>query len=188
MLETISEWWGAFSQIEQIFWGIAILSTIIFIIQVALSFIGLDSDLESEFDDIDGGFSIISFRSLIAFLMFFGWGGIVSLNEGIGLSKTIMIAFLTGFLAMMAVAYLFSLMLRMQESGTVDLSTIIQDVADVYLTIPAKGSGKGRIQISVQGKVMELDAITDAEVIKTGAKARVLRILKDNVILVKSIK
>ncbi len=188
MLLSITGWFTALNQSEQIFWGIALIATALFLIQAVLSLIGLDSDVEAEFDDFDGGFALISLRSIIAFLMFFGWGGVVSLYQGMSVPQTLMIAFLTGFIAMLGVAYLFAQMLKMQESGTVKLSNVIKQFAEVYLTIPGHESGKGKIQVSVEGKIMEFDAVTSADEIITGEKVQVLEILDENVMLVKSIK
>jgi hypothetical protein len=120
--------------------------------------------------------------------MFFGWGGVVSLYQGMNMPKSIMIASLTGFVAMLGVAYVFSLMLKMQESGTINLKSAVAKIAEVYLTIPSAKSGMGKIQISIDGKVMEFDAMTKHNTIPNGAKVRVLDILDDNVMLVEPIK
>lgn len=183
----ITGWWTSLDQSHQIFWGIAIIATALFLIQVILSLIGLGADLEADFDDIDGGFSLISFRSVIAFLMFFGWGGVVSLYQGFDVSKAVMIAVLTGFLAMLGVAYLLAQMLKMQESGTVNLSTTIREFADVYLTIPGKKKGLGKIHIPIDGKTMEFNAMTAFNEIGTGERVQVMEIMENNVMLVRPI-
>lgn len=182
---SISEWWDTLTTAGQIYWGIAIIASVLFAIQVAISFIGLDSDLDSEMSlEHDHGFSIISIRSIIAFFMFFGWGGVGALAAGFRTPQVAMIAFLIGFLAMVAVAYVFAQLLRLQETGTVDVQEAIEKEAEVYLTIPGNKAGVGKILISLAGKTMEFDAVTTQETIPTGLKVRVKNVDRENVMLV----
>lgn len=196
MILSIQSWWIELSQPEQIFWAMAIISSAFFLIQLTLTLIGLDSDMEGEIGvhggDVemhggDGGFAIISIRSLAAFFMFAGWGGVAALSQGLTLTKSIMVASLFGFLAMLGVAYLLALILRLQESGTVNISSAVSHLGDVYVPIPALGEGKGRIQLSLKGKVMEFDAITEEDELATGVKVEVVDVLKDNVMVVKAV-
>ena len=55
----------------------------------------------------------------------------------------------------------------------------------MYLTIPGKKVGKGKILISVRGSVRELDAMTDnEEKIPTGSVVKVIRIENENILIV----
>lgn len=57
----------------QVFWTLALLSSVIFLVQMVMTFMGLDSDTEmgSGFDDVEmegvGGF--FSFRNFVNFLL-----------------------------------------------------------------------------------------------------------------------
>ncbi len=186
LLMSISGWWEALGSTEQIYWGIAIISSAIFCIQLILSFSGVDAELEADLDGGDG-LGLISFRSLIAFSTFFGWGGVAALVEGFTPAKALMIAFLCGFIAMMALAYMLAKLFKMQESGTVDVFSAISKEADVYLAIPKGRGGKGKIHVNVEDKLMEFDAVSDGSLINTGAKVRVTDVLNDNVMLVTAI-
>lgn len=179
-------WWEALNGTEQMYWAIALIATGIFVIQFILTIIGLDSDIEADFDD-GSGLGIISLRGLITFATFFGWTGIVVLNEGYTPPKALMVAFLFGFLAMVSLAYLFARLYEMQETGTVDSFDAITKEAKVYIPIPEAKDGKGRIHITLQNKLMEFDAISDGPPIKTGVKVKVIDVLNENVMLVKAI-
>lgn len=183
---SINGWWEALSGAEQMYWGIAIVASLIFTVQLILTFIGLDAELEAELDTGDG-FGIISFKTLVAFATFFGWGGVVALAEGFSSGKALMIAFLAGFLAMVALAYVLSQLLKLQESGTVDLYDAIRKEGEVYLRIPSATEGKGKIHVEVENKLMEFDAISDGEAIPTGAKIKIKDIINENVMLVTAI-
>lgn len=187
MILSISTWWQALSGTEQMYWGIAILASLVFFIQVTLSLIGLDSDLEADFDtDADGGLGIISVRGIIAFLMFFGWGGVASLSAGVRPPQALMIGFLCGFLAMVAVGYIFAKLLTLQETGTIRLGKVIGQIGEIYLKVPGDNKGMGKIHLSIEGKIMEFDAMTSYDTIPTGAEAEVLSIEGDNIMIVKA--
>ena len=187
MMFSIESWWLALSTVEQVFWGISIVSSALFAFQLLITLIGLDSDLDLDLDDMDGGVSIISLRTIVAFLLFFGWTGVMCLSNGLSPAKTLMVSFLIGFLAMIAVAYIFALVLKLQESGTVDLTGAVAAQGEVYVTIPKEKKGKGLIHISIEGKMMEFEAISKKGEIETGSKVEVLKVMKNNLMLVKPI-
>lgn len=189
MILSITSWWIELSSTEQMYWGIALIASVIFIFQMLLSFIGLDTELADgvDFDEIDGGFSIFSFRGIVSFFLFFGWGGVVALGNGFTAPKALMIAFLIGFLAMVAVAYVFAQMLRLQESGTVKMERALGQSGEVYLTIPGNKEGLGKIHLKLDGKTMEFDAVTDKTTIVTGSFIKVKNIDRDNVMLVEPV-
>lgn len=176
-------------QAEQIFYGIAIISSLLFLFQLAMSLIGLDHDLDVDMDvhDFDGGVSIFSIRGIIAFFMFFGWGGVAALSQGFSPAKASMIGFLIGMLAMVAVGYVFAQILKLQESGTVHVESAISRTGEVYITIPSAENGQGRIQIELEGKTMEFDAVTKSGELSTGCKIKVIDVLRENVMLVEPV-
>ena len=183
---SITAWWESLGGIEQLYWGVAIIATVIFLIQLIMTFIGLEADLEADLDD-GTGFGLISLRTMVAFATFFGWGGVAALHQGFSSSKSFMIAFLSGFLAMVGLAYVLSQLLKLQESGTIDTYNAISEVGEVYIPIPLAKDGKGKIHISIQDKLMEFDAISNGEPIPTGTKVRVMDVLNENVMLVSAI-
>jgi len=183
---SINTWWEALNGTEQIYWGIAIIASGIFIFQLIITFVGLETDLEADIDDGDG-FGLISFRTLIAFATFFGWGGVAGLAQGLSAPKVLMIAFLSGFIAMVGLAYALSQLLKLQESGTIDTYKAIAQIGEVYIPIPEAQDGKGKIHVNVQDKIMEFDAISNGQSIPTGTKVKVLDVLNENVMLVSTI-
>jgi hypothetical protein len=183
---SVQGWWHALSGAEQIYWGIALVASALFVIQLLLSFVGVDSDLDLDLDDGDAGIGIFSIKGLISFFMFFGWGGIVALGAGLRTPQVLMIAFLVGFLAMVAVAYVFSKLLGLQESGTVEIAGAVGQEAEVYLSIPGSKSGLGKIHLKVAGKIMEFDAVTTGHTLSYGASVIVKDIDSDNVMLVEA--
>ncbi|MBO5965163.1 MAG: serine protease, partial [Bacteroidaceae bacterium] len=69
--------------------------------------------------------------------------------------------------------------------GAYHISDSVGKVVDVYLTIPALRSGNGKVQISFNGSVQEIIALTDDDSpIRSGAKVRVLEVIDGSSVLV----
>ena len=67
--------------------------------------------------------------------------------------------------------------LKLSEDNSFKIEETLHKTADVYLTIPEKKSGKGKIQISVKGSVHELDAMTQQlERIPSGSVVKVVAV------------
>ncbi|QQS30265.1 MAG: NfeD family protein [Sphingobacteriales bacterium] len=182
------EWWNALDFQMQFFWTVSIIGTVLFVIQLALNFLGHDfgaDDITTDFE-LTAEFGIFSLRSLLAFATLFGWTGIVLLNEGYSLPVVILSSLIAGGVAMFSVAYLFFLFLKMQHKGSVfDPYATLGQVADVYLTIPADMKGMGKIHITIEGSFKELDAVSaELHPIATGQKIRIIDIKSDNVVVV----
>jgi hypothetical protein len=78
-------------------------------------------------------------------------------------------------------------LMKLSENDTFKLTNTLNKNAEVYLTIPTNRTGKGKILVSVNGSVHELEAITDGEKINSGAIVRVAKIENENTIVVEII-
>jgi len=203
MLMNISTgWWENLDGAGQAFWGIALVFSVLFVIQFVLSLIGMDFDAEAGMDfstptdttsdttmGLDADFSVFSVRSIIAFFMLFGWTGVLMLDAGFSVWLALLVAGVIGFLAMIMVAYLMFKVSQMDESGTFNTRTAINNFGEVYLTIPATKTGYGKIHLKIKGSTREMDAVTDHnEQINTGSRVKIIDVLDDNLLLVEKIE
>lgn len=199
LLLVFGDWWSTLNGTQQMFWGISIIFSVLFIIQFVLSLIGLDFEGDSDFDvstdsDTEGGygldpsFTLFSVRSIIAFFTFFGWTGVLALNAGLGTTMVVICASTSGFLAMVIVGYMMYLFSKLGESGNVDLNEALFQTGEVYLTIPAGKRSVGKIHINIQGVMKEMDAITEGRTLSTGAMIRVVEIVDENLLLVEPVE
>jgi|WetSurMetagenome_2_1015567.scaffolds.fasta_scaffold300414_2 membrane protein implicated in regulation of membrane protease activity len=189
---SINQWWDALSSPHQVFWFIAIVFSVLFFIQFILSFIGMeghnaDFSGHSDIGNVDHEFSALSMRSIIAFFTFFGWTGVVVLNQHLSVWVAVTLASLAGLAAMFIVAYLMYKFSQLEQSGTLNLYHALDQEGEVYIPIPGGGIGQGKIQLKVDGRVRELDAITDGEPLKTGDLIKVVEIMDDNVLKVEEV-
>jgi membrane protein implicated in regulation of membrane protease activity len=187
----ISFFWESLTVLQKIHWIIALPATLIFIILLILTLVGNDShdfnaghdhDFSSGHDD---GMHIFSLKSILAFLMFYGWTGLAVFQYGIGSWFVITIISLgIGLLMMLFTAWLFFMMMKLQASGTLDVNNAIGQNAEVYLTIPGKKKGSGQVQLIIQGTYRTLDAVTEEiEDIKTGAFVEVIDVINDTLVV-----
>ncbi|WP_317246567.1 hypothetical protein [Arenibacter sp. N53] len=166
------------------------ISSVIFIVLLVLTFLGGDSDtLEGDVDvEIEGdtgiGFQFLSFKNLIGFLTIFGWSGIACLEGGLSKGLTVLISVICGLLMMLAMAGLFYYLGKLQSSGTLILKNALNQTGEVYLTLGANRSKIGKVSITVQGSLRELDALTDED--KDLVMGNVIRVkeVTDNGILI----
>lgn len=196
MFISINSWCTSIEILEKIFWIFAIVFSLIFIIQLILSLIGIgfDTDIDASGDadlnveaDSGIGFQFISFKNFIAFFTIFGWTGVACINSGFSTGLTIFLALVFGVLMMLIMAGLFYLMGKLTESGNAKIESAIGKTGTVYLTIPSQRSGKGKVQIDIQG-LKTLDAISDCKAdIKTGGIVKVVGVEQGEVLIVESV-
>ena len=77
--------------------------------------------------------------------------------------------------------------LKLSEDNSFKIESTINKTAEVYLTIPANKSGKGKVQISVNGSFHELDAMTlNLEKLPSGSVVKVIAV-ENNILIVEKI-
>jgi hypothetical protein len=138
---------------------------------------GHDGHVHGHGDDAHAGDSflkLLSFKTLVAFVTFFGLGGLASAGGGLGHAPSLLIAVAAGGLALYAVAYLMAVMSRLQSKGNLDLRHAVGETGRVYLRVPAERSGLGKVTVAVQGRKVECKAVTAGPDIPTGADVRIV--------------
>lgn len=191
----MTEWWNSLDLFMKILWGIAIGTSLTFIIETVLTFIGIDSDVDTDFDIPDGTFeadasmNLYTFRNLVNFLLGMSWTAIL-LKDSIA-SKTVLmiLAVAAGTLLVAAVMYMFKWLGKMQQSGNIDIFKSAPGCnGKVYLTIPSERKGTGKVQITINGAVREYDAVTDSDSdLRTGTAVKITEVLDSSTLLVEEI-
>jgi len=149
-----------------------------------------DSDIGDTDTDGDGdpsGFNLFTFRNFVSFFTLFGWTGISMVHMDFGKTITIIVSFLAGFMMMSSVALLFYLVSKMASSGNVSIGSAVGQIGLVYLRIPGKRSGSGKVNVNLKDKRREVRAVTDGEELKTGESVKVLQAIGSDVLLVTKI-
>lgn len=175
----------------QVFWVCAVVGTLIFVIQMVLTLVGMDSsDMDVDFDggdtmDLGGGISLFSIKNFVNFIVGFGWAG-VCLN---GVIEQKWLLSLVAVLVGVAFVVMFFLIKRqtkkLEHNGAFQIEDCVGKTVDVYLRIPASKSGKGKVQVSLNGSVQEIGAMTEGESIASGQKVSVVSVIDRSTLLVK---
>lgn len=124
--------------------------------------------------EADSFLKLISFKTLVAFVTFFGLAGLASRQAGYAALPALGVAVAAGSIGLYAVAYLMAAMARLQSKGNLDLSNAIGQSGKVYLRVPSERSGRGKVTVSVQGRRVEIKAVTAGPEIPTGTEVRVI--------------
>ncbi len=191
MILDILDWYLSLEGFELILWSIALFFSLLFVIQTILSFIGGgdafdDSDVFSG-DDHGAGYQFFTVKNLIAFFTMFGWAGLAAYKAGLSNGFVIFIALASGFSMVLLMYVLMRRTAQMRNSGTLQMKNAVNQVGETYLRIPAQRSGMGKVQVQVQGRLVELDAMTDdATDIATGKPIQVVKLLNNRILLVTS--
>lgn len=176
------------------FWYIAIPVSLFFVIQTIMTFVG-GSDAGDISADIDGdvGFGdslgdLFSLRSLVNFLIGFSWSGIALYSVIPNKPMLITVAALIGLGFVFIFFLILRQLLRLAKDGSFKIEETLNKAAEVYLTVPANRSGKGKVLISVGGSVHELDAMTEGtESLHNTTSVKVVKIENNNILIVEKI-
>ena len=78
---------------------------------------------------------------------------------------------------------------KLQGNGNLQVENTVGKTAEVYLTIPANRGGNGKVNVYVQERYAEMEAVTDSDTpIKTGEKVKITGTLNEGTVLVEPFK
>ncbi|MEX6688894.1 hypothetical protein QTN47_15405 [Danxiaibacter flavus] len=191
LLSSFDAWWLSKTSLEQILWGTAVIATVLLGIQTLTGFLG--GDHHSAFGDADDATAhddgihsqFFTVKNLLAFFTMFGWVGLGVFSISNNITYTLLSATGAGVATMILIAWLFKQISRLQYNGTTELKNAVGQVAKVYLNIPGGRTGTGKVHVTIQSALKELDAITDdGDALPTGSNAKVIAVITDDTLLV----
>ena len=181
-------------------------------LQVAMTLIGLggdaldldvDADMDADVDldvdmdmDVDGDvgdvaahgsswmFGIVSFRTVVAGLTFFGLGGMTAVSGEFSDNASLLIALVSGAAAMYVVFWMMQGLSKLKAEGTVRIHRSVGKHGTVYLRIPGEEAGTGKIHLNLQNRTAEYLAMTSGPELPTGAKVVVVDVLTSDTLSV----
>lgn len=198
----MAEWYAGLTVTDKIFFYIGIASTLFLVIQIILMFFSFgsggeidagsgadingDGSIDGDGDGSDGGLSFFSVKSFTAFFAIGSWCGMLVSSET-GLTwLAILVALAAGSVALVAVGFAIKGLYKAQCSGNLVKNNLIGKTATVYVSIPERRSGRGKITIVAQGSFSEFDAVTEGERIPTDSTVKILS-FEDEVFVVEKV-
>ena len=178
--------------LDALFSWSAVVGGALFLVQLVFSFLGGTADVDVDVDvhahapgdvghaSADLSFKVLSLQGITAFVMMFGLVGLAERREsGWAPLPSLVGALVAGAASVWVIAKLFELFSRMQSDGTLDMSKAVGATGSVYLNIAKDKPGK--VQVTVAGRLMTLDAITRTEsMLEQGRVIRVTKVLQDS--------
>ncbi|RKZ35194.1 MAG: hypothetical protein DRQ49_19800 [Gammaproteobacteria bacterium] len=176
----MQEWWISLTGVQQLLWGLAIPFTLLFMLQMVVAlFIGADDGDGGDHDGSGDASMFFTLRNAIVFFLGFSWGGLACVEAGISIVWAILIGLFMVALNLLLLKGLATL----NESGNIDLENTVGKEAIVSISIPGKFGGCGKVNISFQGRLEELEAITEGEKITRGHTVKVVRVSNNQLIV-----
>ncbi|MBE6884986.1 MAG: hypothetical protein E7487_10305 [Ruminococcaceae bacterium] len=189
------EWWGSLSLAGQIFTLMAVPATVVMIIQAVLLLFGIGGggDVDIDVDDISDinadageGLSLISVRGIVAFFSVGGWAGLVCELGNLPTVFSALIATAAGLAALIGVALLFRSIMKLQTNGNIVIENAMGKRAKVYIPVPPRGEGSGKVTILLQNSFVELDAVNEGDRrLGTNETVTVCAVEDDNTVVVR---
>lgn len=122
-------------------------------------------------------FKVITFQTLVAAVAFFGFAGKAAQAAKLSDVSALVLALAAGFGAMYGVYYLIRGLHKFNADGTVQIARAVGLPGTVYIPIPASNAGAGKIQMNLQNRVIEFQAMTAQDRLPSGAKVRVVGVI-----------
>jgi hypothetical protein len=152
------------------------LGAIVLVVQIGLDLFGVGHghDVVAAGDGLD----LLSVRTVSAGAVLFGAVGLWLAASGVPGLFALPAAVLSGLGAAVASAYVTRQLLKLESSGSLELENAVGQPGTVYLPIPPRRQGVGRVQFMLQGRTVELRAVADeSSALPTGASVIVVSVI-----------
>ena len=131
-------------------------------------------------------YEVLSLRTLSAALTFFGIAGKMSLAYGYSQPSAFAVATLVGAAAMYGVYWLFIQVYKLQHAGNENVRNSIGLPATVYVPVPGKRAGAGKVTFKLQNRLVEYQAVTEGDDrLATGEKVIIVGVVNSDTVRVK---
>ena len=189
------EFWEGLLLAQKIYFCVGLAASVFLILQIITLLFGIGDSGEVDIDlsgdgevdatvDLSDGFTLFSLRGIVAFFAIGGWTGyaLAPINTWIAVGGSL----LAGALALVGMAFAMRGIMKLRSSGNIEIAKAVGKVADVYLTIPAKGNGSGKITLTLEERYVELNAISLGDTpIPTGEKVKITALVGDSLVVEK---
>ena len=183
---------------ENLYFYCAVVGGAFLVLQTVLMlFAGGDADVDTDVDmdvDVDGAehagdafVKLLSLKTIVAFLPFFGLTGLACLDGGVDSTWTFVASVGAGLVAFYLVAWLMAMLWKLRSEGNEDLRNAIGTEGKVYLRVPGKHQGIGKVTVHVQGRKITRKAVTGGDEIPTGTRVNVVALSGDDTLKVETV-
>jgi hypothetical protein len=167
--------------VTTLFWVCALAGGGFILLQAILGLLGLGAhelDLDHHDGEVHAGdaLNLLSVRAVAAGLCFFGLTGLAAGEWGFGSLLALPIGLAAGVAAALVVALAMRGMRRMETDGVVRVERAVGQPGTVYLSIPGGPAAPGKIHLVLQGRTVEMKAVS-RDPLPTGAPVVVVDVV-----------
>jgi hypothetical protein len=164
-------------------WYLIVPVTLIYLAQIITTFMGMDGydgidadfDSDLEIEDGEGPLQLFTVKNALAFLLGLSWGYLIAIEEmHTGPLAAVFIGAALGAVIIALQMSLFFFMHRLESKNIPSLSSAVGQTGNVYLRIPADGTGK--VTVTVNGAKRVLDARSISGEIPTGSAVTITEV------------
>lgn len=189
-------WWNALNILQKIYFVIGCAATLLLVLQIIMMLFGLgnggDVDVDLSGDgspdvtiDTSDGFTVFTLRGLTAFFAIGGWVGYTLADSSYVLA--IVLSLVSGTAALVLMALVVRWLMKMRSDGNISYGKAVGKYADVYLSVPPKDMGVGKVNITLEERYLEIDAVQDGDkTIPTGTRVLVKAVQNDRLVVEKT--
>ena len=120
------------------------------------------------------GMRLLSLRCIIAFFCFGSWV-VFTVDALMSWYFALMAGVAAGFGAAVIMAVIMNQLMKLQGDGSVKMTNCVGKEGEVYQIVPSSREGIGKVNIFVQERYKEFDAVTDDDSISVGEAVRVVK-------------
>ena len=156
------------------FFGIAAIASLLFILTIAMLFMGGDGGFDADTGDAsDGAFKVLSLQGIVGFSMGWGWGGLAAFrNLDLTWPQSALFGLVIGTAFLWLLWLGFKAMHDLTGDGNIDPGDAIGTEGTVTIAIPSEGSG--RISVVVRDRQREFKAVANGKAVATRTAIRVV--------------
>jgi hypothetical protein len=133
-------------------------------------------------------FGVLTLRTITSALSFFGLTGLAMNASGVEQLPGLAVASGAGVASLYLVHWMMRSLSHLRAEGTVRIRDAVGVVGSVYIRIPGGNAGPGKVQIMLQGRTVELTAMTDDGPLPTGSRIVVTKVLGPDAVEVAAVE
>lgn len=179
-------WWEAQNWAQQVFWLVAIVSSLLLAILSALSLYELSQANGAEQHHRSS--RIFNPRFILTFFTAFGWLGLALSYQPVSLLVILLSAIAGGLLAAAFAKRLTRFLLRLAPGRNLGAEQLMESTGKVLEPIPPHRNGFGKVHLKLRGAPYELEAITGGGELKPGVPVRIIGVIDGRVLLVEPLE
>jgi membrane protein implicated in regulation of membrane protease activity len=121
--------------------------------------------------------SLLSIRALVPAVTIFGLAGMAGQKANLPAPLTLGIALAVAVVLASAITWLMRSIYRLQDDGTARIEQARGATGTVYVSIPGESKGPGKVQLELQNRLIEFQAVTPKSALETGTRIVVVDVV-----------